>query len=308
MSSAARIHPASAWHEVLGRLERGTILVLGTPATGKTSLARYFVGQLRRGLGRIALLDGDSGLPAIGAPGCLSMALTNPWIAPAASVFLGSTAPDQRRAPSVAGLAMLARRARKADARTLIVDLPGLAGSAHRELAVQAIRALEARQVIALQKGEEIEPLLDFLSDSCQIYRLPVSPSARPRSAEDRRQRQDGRLRAHFLSAEVRVLPRRQLLGRDWDISSVLTREPEIGTVLGLIDSEGFCQGLGRLQEIHEDRFEILTAVPAESLRWAQVGDFRLDEDGALASSWIAPQRPVPGPSSPDTKLDFLDG
>ncbi|MEM7481697.1 MAG: Clp1/GlmU family protein [Acidobacteriota bacterium] len=279
MAPLSSILPSPQWHEVLARLERGVILVIGSSGTGKTSFARHLLNQLRRGNDRTALVDGNIAMPAIGVPGCLGAALTNPWVAPCASVFVGATASVHRRAPVLAGLIQLERRVRQAGARTVIVDLPPLTGAGARELVVQAHRALAANQIVALQRANECESFLAVFDEAARLYRLPASPNARRWSREERIDRQDGRLRAHFFNADRRVFPLRALSARGWlpaDGSAAA------GTAVGLVDGEGYCLGLGRIEEVHPDRVAIVTPVKASVPCRLQLADFRLTADGAF--------------------------
>jgi polynucleotide 5'-kinase involved in rRNA processing len=211
------IVPAAGWAELLAGLGRGTILVVGAPGTGKTALARYLVGQLDRVLPRVALVDCDSGRPAIGVPGCLGLALTAPWEAPAALWFVGGTAPAEHPLPAVVGAARLAERARAAGAAAVVLDTPGRVGdAAGRALLYHLAQATAADQVVAIERAGELAPLLTLLErEGRAVHRLAPSAAARPCTAGEEESHREGRLRAHLYDAAVRLFGAGRLV-LDW--------------------------------------------------------------------------------------------
>ncbi|HMB54674.1 MAG TPA: Clp1/GlmU family protein [Thermoanaerobaculia bacterium] len=285
--NAPSVTPSRGWERVVSHLDRGTILVLGAPGSGKTTLARWMLGQLDRGLDRVAVVDCDPGASAIGVPGCLGMALTGPWQAPAAMWFVGDVTPPGRLLPAVIGAARLAERARQRGAQAVIVDASGVVeGATARALHYHLALASGVDQVVALERQGELEPLLSLLSGAGRrIDRLSVSSAARPRREEELQSRREARFAAHLVGAKTRLFSPRRLLGRDWtagtDGGGAGTEATLAeGTVVGLLDGEGFCLGLGLVEEVHPDRVAVLTRVGDVPVVRLQVGDFRLDPEG----------------------------
>jgi len=290
MSGNGAITPALGWHRLLAHLDRGTILVLGGQGSGKTSLARWLVGQLGRGLDRVALVDCDPGQSTIGVPGCLGLAITGPWEAPAALWFVGSTSPPGHLLPSVVGAARLAARARAAGAQAVILDTSGLvAGGAARALHYHLALAAEVDQVVAIggngghggggAGGEAVEALVGLLqAEGRQIERVPGSAAARDRGDAARRDHREARFAAHFQGARTRWVSPRRVFGADW--GSEAAGGLAEGTVAGFLDGEGFCLGLGIVEEIHADRVAVYTSVIDVPVVRLQAGSFRLDRDG----------------------------
>lgn len=306
------ILPAAGWPELLSELGRGTVLVVGAPGTGKTSLARYLVGQLDRVVRRVGLVDCDPGRPAIGVPGCLGLALTSPWEAPAALWFVGDTSPADHPLPAVVGAARLAERARAAGAEAVVLDTPGRVGdAAGRALIYHLAHATGAELVVAVERGDELAPLLAPLAaEGRRIHRLAPSPAARPRSEDETEARRGDRLRAHLHDTSTRLFGAGRLV-LDWAArlpageapaaaepgsgtrNGGSRQRPETepaglpetlapGTVVGLLDRAGFCLGLGRVEEIHADRVAVATRVASRDVASLRVGGFRLDEDGGF--------------------------
>lgn len=280
MSTARTVTPSRGWERVLAYLDRGTILVVGGTGAGKSTFARWVLGQLDRGLDRVALVDCDPGQTSVGVPGCLGLAVTGPWEAPAALWFVGSKSPPGNLLPAVVGAARLAQRARDRGAQAVIVDSSGLVeGPVGRVLQYHLAQATGADQVVALQGDGELEPLLRLLAaEDRRIERLGVSPRARERSREERRRHREDRFAAHLESARTRMFPPRRILDREWSEGV----EPDLppGTVVGMLDGEGLCLGLGLVEEVHEDRVAVLTPVTDVPVVRLRVGDFRLDPEG----------------------------
>lgn len=289
MAQSTSIIPSAGWPGVLARLERGTIMVLGGPGCGKTSFARYLMAQLDRGLGRVALVDCDVGRTAVGVPGCLGLALTAPWRAPETLWFVGDTEPEAQPLPAVVGTARLVERARAAGAEAVVLDTTAIrADAARRSLTYHTAIAARVGQVVAIQRGKELEPLLALLArEGLTIFRLAPSPAAGAASDDERRAQRERRLKAHLHGAATRLFGGGQIVGRDWGLGLAADngsgpRGLEAGTVVGLLDDAGFCLGLGRVEEVHADRLAVSTPVRGRGVARLRVGSFRMAEDGSL--------------------------
>lgn len=279
MSTARSITPGEDWGSVLAYMDRGTILILGDSGTGKTTLARWLLGQLDRGLDRVALVDCDPDQSHVGVPGCLGLALTGPWEAPAAQWFVGAKEPGVRLLQTITGVVRLAERARRRGAQAVLIDTTGLVeGAAARTLKVQIAQATGADQVVALERQHELSPLLALLAaDGREIRRTGVSKVARETTEAERRNHRRDRFAAHFQDARSRFLSPRRIFRPDW--SAARSKDLEVGQVLGHLDGHGFCIGLGIVREVHSDRVEVLTAVSDVPIVRSQVGDFHLDPE-----------------------------
>lgn len=280
------ITPALGWQRLLAHLDRGTILVVGGPSSGKTSLARWLVGQLGRGLDRVALVDCDPGQPTIGVPGCLGMAITGPWEAPAAMWFVGATSPPGHLLPAVVGAARLVSRARSAGAQAVILDTSGLvSGGAARALHYHLALAAEVDQVVAIggtgteRGGGGVDEIVGLLQgEGRAVERVSSSAAARDRGPGARRDYREARFAAHLQGGRVRWVSPRRVFGADW--GGAACDGLAAGTVVGFLDGEGFCLGLGIVEEVHEDRVAVYTAVTDVPLVRLQAGSFRLDREG----------------------------
>lgn len=273
-----RLSIPPSWHRLLAKLERGTLLVLGAPGTGKTRLARYLVGQLDRPLDRVGLVDADVGQSSIGVPTCMGLALTGPWQAPADLWFTGDVSLRGNLLPTVVGAGELARRARQEGALAVVVDPGGMvAGPVGRIFQVHLAQAVGADQIIAIERRGELGPLLWALeAPGRRIHRLSPVPEAHDRGTQERRRHRQRRFEAHFRGAKVRRFGPAHLMTGDFQRAQL--KELSTGVVLGLIDAAGSCLGLGVAQAVHEDHVAVLTPVRSvDQVHRLQVGDVTLD-------------------------------
>jgi polynucleotide 5'-hydroxyl-kinase GRC3/NOL9 len=306
-ASAHSVSPGRGWERLLAGVERGNLLVVGAAGSGKSTLARWLVGQLARSLDRVALVDCDPGQTSVGVPGCVGLALTGPWEAPAASWFVGATSPARHLLPLVVGAARLAQHARERGAQAVVLDAPGMVdGPLARVLHHHLATATGVDQVIAIEPptgaggpgdrdGGETDhrrglgDLLSVLAEAeRRIERLAPAAGARDRSRDERRRHREGRFAAHLAGAATRFFSPRRVLGPDWSFGGAGRLAP--GTVLGLLDGDGFCLGLGVLEEVHADRLAVRTPVAEVPVVRLVAGDFRLDAEGReLAAADPAP-------------------
>lgn len=273
-----RLSIPPSWHDLLAKLERGTLLVLGAPGTGKTRLARYLVGQLDRPLDRVGLVDADVGQSSIGVPTCMGLALTGPWEAPADLWFTGDVSLRGNLLPTVVGAAELARRAREEGAQAVVVDPGGMVdGPVGRIFQVHLAEAVRADQIVAIERRGEMGSLLWALeAPGRRIHRLAPVPEARDRSRDERRRYRERRFEAHFRDAKVRRFGPGHLVSGDFERMMPTDLSP--GVVLGLIDAAGSCLGLGVVHEIHEDHVGVLTPVRSvHRIHRLQVSQVTLD-------------------------------
>ncbi len=274
-AGAQRVAAGPAVHHVLARLERGTVLVLGAPGTGKTALAGFLTAQLGRGLSRVAQLDADPAQGAIGLGACLGLALTAPWRAPAALWFVGAASALERPLATVVGAARLAGRARDEGAELVVIDPPATVGSAAgRELLYHLAEGAGVDQVVALQRGDELEPLLDALGGRAEVYRIAPLAGSRQVSEEERRSSVEARLRAHLAGG----MRRRFGLGRIVTAGWAQPAEVVAGTVVGLLGAKGFCLGVGVVEALGRASVEVLTPqLDRSRIAHLQLGDLRCE-------------------------------
>ncbi len=240
---------SSQWEALSGANLRGTILVLGAPDSGKSTLARYlFQEAARHGL-RPAYLDSDMGQSTLGLPTTLNLALAQekreeafPPAGPWASFFVGAISPRGYMLPTVVGCKRLQEKALALGAKTIVVDTNGFVDRAQGGKALKEwkIQLLAPALVISLQRDIELEPILRPLRRErrLRLLELRVSPQAVERSRERRIAHRRERLAGYFRQARPHLLTMHNLAVYD-------RKYMEPGALLALQDAEGLCLGLG---------------------------------------------------------------
>jgi len=279
--------PEAACRQLLGQLQGRTIMLIGGSDTGKTRLSQYLVEQLSATAGTVGLVSADMGQPSTGVPTCLGLALGEPWDRAAALWFVGDVSPRGNLLPTVAGTARLVRLARAKGAQSVVIDTTGLVGGSQgRVLKYHKALLAGVDRTLALQRSSELEEMLGVLGGICPaIYRLRPANQARDRSPLERKSLREARYQGHFQDGDVGEFDPCRLLGPDWTAGPSFGRgELACGTVVGLLDSRGFCLGLGIIEELLPRRLRVYSACKdPESVARLQVGRVRLNRHADYA-------------------------
>ena len=192
-------------------LERpGVVVLLGASDSGKTTLGRMLTEGWRAAGKTVGLVDADIGQSSLGPPTTIGLAILSPDLPitpsprPQVLHFVGSTSPPGHFLPHILGTLDLVRRATAEGAEIGLVDTTGLIlGSVAVSLKWHKLKALQPRHVLALQREEELEPILHLVEGqrSLEVHRLPVSSRVVRRSHAARRAFREERFREYFVSA-----------------------------------------------------------------------------------------------------------
>jgi polynucleotide 5'-kinase involved in rRNA processing len=258
-----------SWWLPLASLGRGTVLVAGGPGTGKTVLAAYLAGQLDRRLARVGLVTIDPRGDRAGLPGCLDLALTGPWEAPAARWLVGGTRLTDRPLRSLEGVERLSRLARSRGAEAVVVDL-GAEALEEPGFAARLSRAAATDRVLVLGDGAGAERFVRRLpAGGPEVIRLDPSPLATSAGAPEVAARQRARLRAHLAAASPVSFPRHLLAP---------AAAAEEGRLVGVLADAGLCLALGLVVAVDSQRAVVVTSVaePA-AVRRLEAATLRFD-------------------------------
>ncbi|HLK57005.1 MAG TPA: Clp1/GlmU family protein [Chthonomonadaceae bacterium] len=199
------------WEETVTTLVEagGKLMLLGGTDVGKTTFTRVLVNRAVEAGKRVAIVDADVGQSEIGPPTCVGLAFAEaPVLAlsdltPHALAFVGSASPVGYLLEHVAAVKRLADLAASP---FLIVDTCGyLHGSGARRLHQTTFDLLAPDHVVALQRQDELQPILAPLRrrDGCRVHTPPIPAVIGRKPPAFRAQRRAMRFAAHFQNAQL---------------------------------------------------------------------------------------------------------
>lgn len=272
------------WYELIETLYegKGITILLGATDTGKSTLAQFLIFHLcRRGL-MVALVDADIGQSFLGPPTTIGLSLfkSHPdWelvLSPPEIFFVGSTTPEGYFPSHLKGVKRMVDKAISSGAEVVLIDTTGfVSGEAGKELKRRKIELLSPRFILALQKSDEIEPILELYKENplYKIHRLPLSEQVRPRSMEERRTYRADRFRDYFkdsvihefafdkLQIEGNVLdPSGETIPLDWSLKIN-------GLLIGLKNSDDETLGLGLIRNYFEEKKVVRISTPLRDIQ-----------------------------------------
>jgi polynucleotide 5'-hydroxyl-kinase GRC3/NOL9 len=253
------------WHALLDVLkeEKGVAILLGAPDTGKSTLAKFLMSNLcQRGL-KVALVDADIGQSFLGPPATIGLSVfkSDPdWqlvLSPPEIFFVGSITPEGNFPVHLKGVKRMVDKAPSYGAEVILVDTTGFVlGEGGKELKRRKIDLLSPRFIFALQKSEELEPILEHYKENpfLKIVRLPLSEQVRQRSMEERRIYRTDKFQEYFKHSVIQELaieefqvegevfdPNGETLPLDWALRVS-------GLLIGLKDSSDETLALGLIK------------------------------------------------------------
>jgi polynucleotide 5'-hydroxyl-kinase GRC3/NOL9 len=205
------------WFELQDVLEegKGIAILLGATDTGKSTLAKFLISHLcKRGL-KVGLVDADIGQSFLGPPATIGLSVfkSHPdWeviLSPPEIFFVGSTTPEGHFTIHLKGVKRMVDKASSFGPDVILVDTTGFVlGEAGKELKRRKIDLISPRFVLALQKDDELEPILEQYKENppYKIYRLPLSEQVRPKSMEERRLNRTNKFRDYFKYSVIQEL------------------------------------------------------------------------------------------------------
>ena len=187
--------------------------MLGPVDVGKTTVATAIASGAVTAGRRTAVVDADTGQSDIGPPTTVALALPEhparrmeQW-KPVAAFFVGDTTPEAVYRYLVDGTVRSIALARAQGAEIIVVDTTGwVEGHAAVAAKVRKLARIGPRHVVALQRGGEVEPILERLNGQVVVHRLRPSPDVRFRSPEVRRAARARRFRQYFRNGRLHTL------------------------------------------------------------------------------------------------------
>jgi polynucleotide 5'-hydroxyl-kinase GRC3/NOL9 len=290
------ISAPNKWFELLDVLEKekGIAILIGATDTGKSTLAKFLISHLcRRGL-KVGLVDADIGQSFLGPPATIGLSLfkSHPdWevvLSPPEIFFVGSTTPEGHFPIHLKGVKRMLDKASSYGPDVILVDTTGfVSGEAGQELKKRKIDLVSPCFILALQKYDEIEPILEHYKANAlyKIYRLPLSEQIKPRSMEERKTNRMDKFRDYFKYASIQQLaieevqtegevldPSGALLPLDWSLRIN-------GLLIGLKDGNDDTLALGLIRNYFEEKKTIRIFTPLKEIqrvRKIQLSSLRL--------------------------------
>ena len=271
------------WFYVLDVLEKekGVAILLGTTDTGKSTLAQFLITHFCQKGFKVALVDADIGQSFLGPPTTIGFAVfkSDPTWEIVLSVpeifFVGSITPEGYFPIHLKGTKRMVDKAHSSGADVIIVDTTGfILGEAGNELKRRKIDLLSPKFLIALQKSDEIEPLLQLYEGSplYNILRLPLSDQVKPKSMEERRVNRTKKFQDYLKHAVIQELvignvqiegevldPNGDVLPIDWALRIN-------GLLIGLKDSNDETLALGIIRNYVEEMRDVRVLTPLREI------------------------------------------
>jgi polynucleotide 5'-hydroxyl-kinase GRC3/NOL9 len=169
---------------------------------------------------RIALVDADIGQSTLGPPATIGLAEFKgdpDWgvvLSPPEIFFVGSTTPEGHFPLHLRGLKRMVDKAISYATDLILVDTTGfVSGEAGKELKRRKIDLISPRFILALQRSDELEPILELYQKNplYKIHRMPLCEKVRTRPMEERRIYRANKFRDYFRDSVIQELAVEQL-------------------------------------------------------------------------------------------------
>jgi polynucleotide 5'-kinase involved in rRNA processing len=259
----------------------GVVMLIGAAETGKTTLAKLFVVDALDAGRAVAFVDGDVASTVAGPPGCVGVKYVvepsdlDASVAPAEMRFVGATSPQGVVLPHVVAVASLAEAARSRSDLVVVDTSSVVGGVVGQTLKYHLWELTQPVLGVALQRGEELEPIIGMLRRflSAKITAVEPPSDAPLPSPVERRVRQSDAFRlalgAPLQRWRVQTTVFAPTLPEEFDLDRL------DGMLVGVQDDQGRCLGLG----VVESTGGVLRVATrhGEEMRGLRLGSMRVD-------------------------------
>jgi polynucleotide 5'-hydroxyl-kinase GRC3/NOL9 len=198
----------------------GITVAIGGIDAGKTTFCALLANHAMQSGLSVAVVDGDMGQSEIGPPTTVGLGIVESPIKsigelePRALYFIGSTSPFGYLLATTVGVKLLTEKALCLKKQLIVVDTTGLiVGTAARKLKTHKIELLHAGHIVAIQKTDEAEHILQLFDscECCRVHRLTPSPHVKPKSQTLRTQRRATRFHEYFEDGHTHDISLREM-------------------------------------------------------------------------------------------------
>jgi polynucleotide 5'-kinase involved in rRNA processing len=276
---------ADPQHEALARqaASPGVTMLIGGLDTGKTTVAIDAVRYALAAGHRPVLVDADIGISTVGPPACVGLKVfegegdLESVHKPDALHFVGAITSSRLVLQQVVATAVMVQRARDLG-DVIVVDTTAVAAGVSGEtLKYHKAELCRPDLVIALQRGEEMEPVVGMLRRflDLQVVTAPTDPGLTPLGPDDR-----AKMRAQAFATALQP-PLERWKVRPTVFAPTLPVGLNLGrldrVLVGVQDSTGGCLGLGILQ-VEDETLRVMTNV-VEGMTGLRLGSIRIDPE-----------------------------
>lgn len=274
----------NAYEDIARRIAAaGVSMLIGGLDTGKTTVALEAV-RIALGAGRTpVLVDADVGNSTVGPPACVGLKVFRSpedlaaMGGPDGLHFVGTVTPSRLVLQQVVATAAMVERARSLGDVVIVDTSAVVTGVAGETLKYHKAELCRPEVVVALQRGEEMEPVVGMLRRflGVEVVTMPTVPGVTSASPEARsKRRAEGFAEALAPPLETwRVRP--TVFAPTLPMGLNLERLD--GVLVGVQDSGGGCRGIGVLDH-EDDSLKVVTNV-GEGMTGLRLGSMRLNTD-----------------------------
>lgn len=278
-----------SWNDLLVQLadipEWKTIFVVGPSDSGKTTFCQFLGRELARS-SKTARVDCDPGQSVLGPPACISLGwepLNNNN--PAALRFVGSKTPMGHFLQTLTGINHLISYAHRQGATKVVLDASGyIDTSAGREFFFQAIDLFTPDHLVALQRSDEIEPLLACFEhrEKPRLHRLPVAEAAVNRRRRQRILYREQKFGEYLTDAFPQTLSLENV-GMHGRVPAFDHPRSYENRLIGLINRQGLASAIGIVEAFEPEHKRLHLYTPSfdpAGVASIQFGALKLNRDG----------------------------
>jgi len=267
----------------------GVVVVLGPPDVGKTTAATALANAAVRAGRPPAIVDTDTGQSDIGPPTTVGLGMVDRpvrrmiQVPLRAAYFVGDISPQPAYGLLIDGTVRLIGRAQDLGAAIVVVDTTGwVEGPAAVHAKLRKIGRIGPRHVIAIQRAQEVEPILARLPQTVAVHRLPPAAQARRRSSRERRAFREQQFARYFhdpraVTFDLAALRQERSVscaGRRIPAARVVAEAPPRELhhrLVGLAGEAGELVVLGTLVGARPDAREVTVVAPRRALEGVRV-------------------------------------
>jgi len=258
-------------------------MLIGGLDTGKTTVAIDAVRHALTEGNHPVLVDADVGISTVGPPACVGIKVFESEDDlehiddPDGLHFVGAITSARLVLQQVVATAVMVERARNLGDVIIIDTTAVAAGVSGETLKYHKAELCRPDRVIALQRGEEMEPVVGMLRRflDLEVITAPTDPGLIPLGPDERAHRRNEAFAAALRPPLDRWKVRPTVFAPTLPVGLNLDRLDMV--LVGVQDATGGCLGLGILQ-VERDTLRVMTNV-GEGMTGLRLGSLRIDPD-----------------------------